>query len=94
MKKLLGITAVVTLLLALPSWACDLEEATEKRDQLAKLVLMLTEKNPAKAEEINNGLRGMKLGIASKDLPENCQLIDQRLQELQTAANKADDVGY
>ncbi|WP_166359821.1 hypothetical protein [Pseudomonas akapageensis] len=94
MKTLLSITAAATLFLSLPSWACDLEEATEKREQLAKEVLQLTAQNPAKAKEINDGLRGMKLDLASKDLPDKCQLIDKRLQELQTAATKTGGAGY
>lgn len=95
MKTLLSVTAAVTLLYALPVWAtCTLEEATEKREQLAKEVQKLTEQNPAKAKEINDELKGMKLDTASKDLPDKCQLIDKRLQELKAAANKADDSGY
>ena len=85
MKTLLNIAAAASLLLALPSWACTLEEATEKREELAKEVTRLTEQNPQKAKEINDELKGMKLESASKDLPDKCQLIDKRLQELKTA---------
>ncbi|MFK8331330.1 hypothetical protein M2D63_015060 [Pseudomonas sp. BJa5] len=85
MKTLLNITAAASLLLALPSWACTLEEATEKREELAKEVSRLTEQNPQKAKEINEELKGMKLDSASRDLPDKCQLIDRRLQELRTA---------
>ncbi|MFK0088833.1 hypothetical protein ACIQUS_16230 [Pseudomonas sp. NPDC090755] len=85
MKILLNIAAATSLLLALPTWACTLEEATEKREELAKEVSRLTEQNPKKAKEINDELRGMKLDTASKDLPDKCQLIDRRLQELRTA---------
>ncbi|MGH8438408.1 MAG: hypothetical protein ACRERW_05005 [Pseudomonas sp.] len=74
MKALLNIAAAASLLLALPSWACTLEEATEKREALAK--------------EINDELKGMKLGSASKDLPDKCQLIDKRLQALRTVEKK------
>ncbi|MCY1409264.1 hypothetical protein D9M71_246060 [compost metagenome] len=94
MKTLLNITAAATLLLALPSWACTLEEATEKREQLAKEVQKLTEQDPAKAKEINDELKGMKLETASKDLPDKCQLIDKRLEELKTASHKAENSGY
>jgi ribosomal protein L22 len=94
MKTLLSITAAATLFLSLPSWTCDLEEATEKREQLAKQVQQLTAQNPEKAKEINDGLRGMKLDLASKDLPDKCQLIEKRLQELKTAANKTGDPSY
>lgn len=79
MKTLLNIAAAASLLLALPSWACTLEEATEKREELAKEVTRLTEQNPQKAKEINDELKGMKLDSASKDLPDKCQLIDKRL---------------
>lgn len=88
MKTLLNIAAAASLLLALPSWACTLEEATEKREELAKEVTRLTEQNPQKAKEINDELQGMKLESASKDLPDKCQLIDKRLQELKTAEKK------
>lgn len=87
MKTLMNIAAA-SLLLALPSWACTLEEATEKREELAKEVSKLTEQNPQKAKEINDELQGMKLESASKDLPDKCQLIDKRLQELKAAEKK------
>ncbi|TDF77730.1 hypothetical protein [Pseudomonas sp. H9] len=85
MKTLVKIAAAASLLLALPSWACTLEEATEKREELAKEVSRLTEQNPQKAKEINDELKGMKLESASKDLPDKCQLINKRLQELREA---------
>ncbi|MDD1013048.1 hypothetical protein [Pseudomonas rubra] len=88
MKTLLNIAAAASLLLALPSWACTLEEATDKREELAKEVSKLTEQNPQKAKEINDELRGMKLESASKDLPDKCQLIDKRLQVLKTAEKR------
>ena len=88
MKTLMMLTATASLLFALPSWACTLEEATEKREELAKEVSRLTEQNPQKAKEINDELKGMKLDTASKDLPDKCQLIDKRLQELREAEKK------
>ena len=88
MKTLMSITAAATLLLALPTWACTLEEATQKREELAKEVSKLTEQNPQKAKEINEELQGMKLGTESKDLPDKCQLIDKRMQELKAAEKK------
>ncbi|MHA6196655.1 hypothetical protein ACX3YG_20070 [Pseudomonas wadenswilerensis] len=88
MKTLMMLTATASLLFALPSWACTLEEATEKREELAKEVTRLTEQNPQKAKEINDELKGMKLDTASKDLPDKCQLIDKRLQELREAEKK------
>jgi len=88
MKTLMMLTATASLLFALPSWACTLEEATEKREELAKEVTRLTEQNPQKAKEINDELRGMKLDTASKDLPDKCQLIDKRMQELKEAEKK------
>lgn len=90
MKILLSITAALTLLSAVPSWACTPEEATAKREQLAKEVQKLTEQNPTKAKEINDELQKMNLETASKDLPDKCQLIDQRLKELNTAEKKAE----
>ncbi|HEX8540791.1 MAG TPA: hypothetical protein VF671_03720 [Pseudomonas sp.] len=90
MKILLSITAALTLLSAVPSWACTPEEATAKREQLAKEVQKLTEQNPTKAKEINDELQKMDLETASKDLPDKCQLIDQRLKEMNTAEKKTE----
>jgi len=90
MKTLLKLTLATTLFCALPAWACTPEEATAKREELARRVTELTEQNPAKAKEINAELQKMELGTASKDLPDKCQLIDQRLKELGTAEKKAD----
>ncbi|MNV87986.1 hypothetical protein D3C71_1821530 [compost metagenome] len=50
----------------------------------------LTEQNPTKAKEINDELQKMDLGTASKDLPDKCQLIDQRLKELGSAEKKTE----
>jgi len=90
MKTLLSITTALTLLTAVPVWACTPEEAEAKREQLAQEVQKLTQQNPQKAKEINEALQNMNLETASKDLPDKCQLIDQRLKELDTAAQKAD----
>ncbi|MHC8393462.1 hypothetical protein ACYZT8_07315 [Pseudomonas sp. LB3P93] len=90
MKTLMTLTLVATFSCALPAWACTPEEATAKREQLAKEVTRLTEQNPAKAKEINDELQKMDLGTASADLPDKCQLIDQRLKELKTADKKAE----
>jgi len=59
-------------------------------EQLAREITKLTEQNPAKAKEINDELQKMDQGTASKDLPDKCQLIDQRLKELGTAEKKAE----
>ncbi|WP_207263362.1 hypothetical protein [Pseudomonas sp. GW101-3H06] len=91
MKTLLKLTLAATLACALPAWAtCTPEEATVKREQLAREVTKLTEQNPAKAKEINEELQKMDLETASKDLPDKCQLIDQRLKELGVAEKKAE----
>ncbi|MCO7515856.1 hypothetical protein NJF44_11500 [Pseudomonas guariconensis] len=89
MKPLLRILCATTLLCALPAWACTPEEATEKREELAKLVTQLTEQDPQKAKDINDELQGMDLDTQSKDLPGKCQLIDRRIQELKEAEQKA-----
>lgn len=89
MKTLLKLTLAATLACALPAWACTPEEATAKREQLAKEVTRLTEQNPKKAKEINDELQRMDLGTASADLPDKCQLIDQRLKELDEARARA-----
>ena len=89
MKTLLKLTLAATLTCALPAWACTPDEATLKREQLAQEVTKLTEQNPAKAKEINDELQAMDLETASKDMPDKCQLIDKRLQELKQAEKKA-----
>lgn len=90
MNSLLKLTLITTLCSALPAWACTPEEATVKREQLAQRVATLTEQNPTKAKEINDELQKMDLGTAAADLPDKCQLIDQRLKELDTAEKKVD----
>jgi outer membrane murein-binding lipoprotein Lpp len=90
MKSMLKLTLAAALTCALPAWACTPEEATAKREQLAQQVAKLTEQNPAKAKEINDELQKMDLGTAAKDLPDKCQLIDQRLKELGSAEKKAE----
>ncbi|PBJ23424.1 hypothetical protein BSG18_20890 [Pseudomonas ogarae] len=90
MKTLLTLTLAATLTCALPAWAtCTPEEATAKREQLAQEVTKLTEQNPAKAKEINDELQAMDLETASKGVPDKCQLIDKRLEELKNAEKKA-----
>lgn len=88
MKWLSCVACTTTLLCAFPAWACTPEEATQKREELAGLVSQLTEQNPQKAKEINDELQGMKLDTASKDLPDKCQLIDKRIQELKAAKSR------
>lgn len=90
MKTLLKLSLAATLACALPAWACTPEEATLKREQLAKEVTRLTQQNPAKAKEINAQLQQMDLETASKDVPDKCQLIDERLKELGVAEEKAE----
>ena len=90
MKTFLKLTLATALACALPAWAtCTPEEATAKREQLAQEVTKLTEQNPAKAKEMNDELQAMDLETASKDVPDKCQLIDKRLQELKQAEKKA-----
>ena len=88
MKPLSNLACAAALLCALPTWACTPEEATAKREELAGLVTQLTEQNPQKAKEINEELQNMQLDSASKDLPDKCQLIDRRMQELKAAEKK------
>ncbi|WP_416422932.1 hypothetical protein RAM80_24105 [Pseudomonas sp. App30] len=90
MKTVTSIAGACMLLVSVNGFACTLEEATAKREQLAQEVARLTQQNPQKAREINAELQGMKLDTASKDLPDKCQLIDKRLQELDEAGMKAD----
>ncbi|MFL1500420.1 hypothetical protein ACI77J_05725 [Pseudomonas sp. O64] len=86
MKTLMNLAIAATLLTALPAWACTPEEATAKREQLAQEVTKLTEQNPTKAKEMNAELQKMDMDTTAADLPDKCQLIDQRLKDLKKAA--------
>ncbi|WP_339528778.1 hypothetical protein [Pseudomonas mucidolens] len=86
MKTLVQLAVAAALLGALPAWACTPEEATIKREQLAKEVTTLTQQNPTKAKEINDELQQMDLDTESAKFPDKCQLIDARLKELKEAA--------
>ena len=88
MKTLINLAVAATLLTALPAWACTPEEATAKREELAKEVTKLTEQNPTKAKEMNDQLQKMDLDTESAKFPDKCQLIDARLKELREAAGK------
>ncbi|MBY8930945.1 MULTISPECIES: hypothetical protein [Pseudomonas] len=89
MKTLMNLAVVAALLSSVPAWACTPEEATAKREQLAREVTQLTEQNPTKAKEMNDELQKMDLDTESAEFPDKCQLIDARLKELKEAAAKA-----
>ncbi|CRM63446.1 hypothetical protein [Pseudomonas sp. 44 R 15] len=89
MKTLMNLAVAATLLISVPAWACTPEEATAKREQLAREVTQLTEQNPTKAKEMNDELQKMDLDTESAEFPDKCQLIDARLKELKEAAAKA-----
>lgn len=89
MKTLMNLAVVATLLSSMPAWACTPEEATAKREQLAREVTQLTEQNPTKAKEMNDELQKMDLDTESAEFPDKCQLIDARLKELKEAAANA-----
>ncbi len=91
MKTLLNLSIAAALLAAVPAWACTPEEATQKREELAKAVTQLTEQNPAKAKEMNDELQKMDLDTESAEFPDKCQLIDARLKELKEASAKANN---
>jgi len=86
MNTLKNLALAATLMTALPIWACTPEEATAKREQLAQEVTKLTKQNPTKAKEINAELQKMDMDTTAADLPDKCQLIDQRLKDLAKAA--------
>ncbi|MBA1428573.1 hypothetical protein [Pseudomonas orientalis] len=89
MKTLMNLVIAATLLSSVPAWACTPDEATAKREQLAREVTRLTEQNPTKAKEMNDELQKMDLDTESAEFPDKCQLIDARLKELEEAAAKA-----
>lgn len=92
MRTLISITAALTLLAAAPVWACTPEEAEAKRQQLAQEVQRLTRQNPARAKELNQEIKDMQLETAAREVPDKCQLIDQRIKEMDEAAQKAEEV--
>ncbi|TFY90849.1 hypothetical protein DYL59_07650 [Pseudomonas kairouanensis] len=87
MKTLINLAIATALFCALPAWACTPEEATQKREQLAEKVKSVTDE--VKAKEINEELRKMDMDTTAADLPDKCQLIDQRMKDLDEAAAKA-----
>ncbi|MDQ0741646.1 hypothetical protein [Pseudomonas sp. W4I3] len=89
MSTLKNLAIAATLLCALPTWACTPDEATAKREELAKEVTRLTEQNPTKAKEMNDELQRMDLDTESAQFPDKCQLINARLKELKEAAAKS-----
>ncbi|AZE95842.1 hypothetical protein C4J96_3743 [Pseudomonas orientalis] len=89
MKTLMNLAIAATLLSSVPAWACTPDEATAKREQLAREVTRLTEQNPTKAKAMNDELQKMDLDTESAEFPDKCQLIDARLKELNEAADKA-----
>ncbi|KRP67358.1 hypothetical protein [Pseudomonas orientalis] len=89
MKTLMNLAIAATLLSSVSAWACTPDEATAKREQLAREVTRLTEQNPTKAKEMNDELQKMDLDTESAEFPDKCQLIDARLKELKEAAAKA-----
>lgn len=90
MRTLISITAALTLLAAAPVWVCTPEEAEAKRQQLAQEVQRLTRQNPARAKELNQEIKDMQLETAAREVPDTCQLIDQRIKEMDEAAQKAE----
>jgi len=90
MNTLMSITTALTLIAAAPAWACTAEEAQAKREQLAQEVQKLTQQNPAKARELNQEIKDMQLETTAREVPDKCQLIDQRIKEMDEAATKAD----
>ena len=91
MKTLKNLAIAAALLTALPAWACTPDEATAKREQLAREVTKLTEQNPTKAKEMNAELQKVDLDTESAEFPDKCQLIDARLKELKEAAAKTEN---
>ncbi len=88
MKSLLTLTLAAALTCALPAWACTPKKPPPNANNWDRKWPRLTEQNPTKAKEINAELQKMDLGTASKDLPDKCQLIDQRLKELGSAEKR------
>ncbi|MDH0749638.1 hypothetical protein N5D61_25250 [Pseudomonas sp. GD03842] len=90
MKTLTNIAGAMTLLTVASAWACTPEEAQAKREQLAQEVHRLTQQSPEKAKELNQEIKDMQLETSAREVPDKCQLIDQRLKEMDDAGKKAD----
>ncbi|MCU9949939.1 MULTISPECIES: hypothetical protein [unclassified Pseudomonas] len=91
MNRLLALSATLALLAPLPALAvCSAEEATAKREQLAAEVHQATESDPQKAKQVNEELKQDKLKTDAREGDDECNVTEQRKQEVDKAGDKSD----
>lgn len=90
MSRLSCFIAALTFCASAPALACSAAEATQKAEQLAAKVNEITRDDPSRAEELNAELEQMRLQSSSEQLENACEAYDQRIRELDRAAEEVD----
>lgn len=90
MSRLSCLFAALTLCASAPALACSAAEATQKAEQLAAKVNEITRDDPDRAEELHEELEQMRLKTSSDELESACEAYDQRMRELDEAADEVD----
>jgi len=90
MPRLPCIIAALTFCASPAALACSAEEATQKAEQLAAKVNEITQDDPQRAEELHEELEQMRLKTSSAELESACEAYDQRIRELERAAEEVD----
>lgn len=91
MNRLLALSATLALLAPLPALAaCGADEATAKREQLAAEVHQATDSDPQKARQVNEELKHEKLKTDSREGDDECDVTEQRKQEVDKAGDASD----
>ena len=68
---------------------CTPDEVTAKAEQLAERISQLTERDPQRAEEINEQIRQMELKRSADQLGDECEAYDKRLKQIEEAEKQA-----
>lgn len=88
--KALMITLTAALLASPAAHAqCTPDEVTAKAEQLAERISQLTERDPQRAEEINEQIRQMELKRSADQLGDECEAYDKRLKQIEEAEKQA-----
>ena len=90
MSRLSCLIAAMTLCVSAPALACSAAAATQKDEQLAAKVNEITRDDPDRAEELHEELEQMRLKTSSEELESACEAYDQRMRELDEAADEVD----
>ncbi|MES2819887.1 MAG: hypothetical protein V4812_12980 [Pseudomonadota bacterium] len=68
--------------------ACTVEEATAKAEQVAARITEITQRDPQRAARLREEFQDQKPKTSSQALETDCQVYDQRLLELEQAAEE------